>query len=129
MTQKLKLLGKVYIGFGPLYNSLSGAHSIVKTAFGFDFPWSHKLIPERILLRKLNKKSNRKVNSIEELGLNKWTLKNYKKLLLNSGLAVEYFKVNSSDKSVSKLFTLISKIPFLTEYFSFNIYCILQKNK
>jgi len=127
MIKKLKPFGKTYIGFGPLYNSLSGAHSVVKMAIGLDIPWGHKIIPERIILNKLNKKNNRKVNSIQELGLNKWSLKDFKNLILNSDLSVVYFKVNSSGKRISKLFTLASRIPFLREYFSFNIYCILQK--
>lgn len=33
----------------------------------------------------------------------------------------------SSNHPVSRLFTLISRIPGLEEYFSHNIYCILEK--
>ena len=129
MKNRLQQNGKIYIGFGDLYNSPLGDHSIVKNALKVAVPWGHKIVPESILIKRLNKHRENKINSIQELGLNKWSLKDYKKLLKNSGLSVVFFKVNNSDKIISKLFSLIGKIPLLEEYFSFNIYCILQNNK
>lgn len=48
-------------------------------------------------------------------------------LFQRSSLKIVSFKVNCSNHPVSKLFTLISRIPGLEEYFSHNIYCILER--
>ena len=128
MKNRLNQHGKIYIGFGPLYNSPFGDHQIVKHAMKVKIPWGHIIVPESILINRLNKHRENKITSIQELGLNKWSLRDYERLLKNSGLSVIFFKVNNSDKIVSKLFALIGKIPLLKEYFAFNIYCILQTN-
>lgn len=123
MAKRLKKGGRVYAGFGPLYNSPFGDHRRTRAVL----PWFHLIIPEPVLLRRINKKRARKVASIEELGLNKHSLKEYRELFQQSSLSIVSFKVNCSNNPVSQLFTLISKIPGLEEYFSHNIYCILQK--
>ena len=123
MYKRLKKGGRVYIGFSPLYNSYYGDHKRTKALL----PWFHLIIPESILIWRLNRKRMEKINSIQELGLNKYSLKNYKNILGNSQFSIISFKVNCSDNLLLKLFTLIRKIPFLKEYFSHNIYCVLEK--
>ena len=41
---------------------------------------------------------------------------------------IEYFNTNQSDHPVSVIFNLLSRIVFLKEFFTYNIYCILKKN-
>ncbi|MFA5033363.1 MAG: class I SAM-dependent methyltransferase [bacterium] len=119
---------KAYIGFGPLYNSPLGDHGITKLIFGIRIPWAHSVFPESFLVRKWNKKyPGNKIKSISELGLNMFSLTEFKNAFYESGLEVEYFKVNSSTTITSQIFSLFQCLPFISEYFSHNIYCILRK--
>ena len=123
MKKRLKIGGKMYIGFGPLYNSPYGDHSLTKALL----PWGHLIVPEAFLIKRLNKHSNKKITSIYDLGLNKLSFDQFKNLFYTSELRVIYFHVNVSSNPISRLFSLIRRIPFLEEYFTHNVYCILEK--
>ncbi|MDD5528964.1 MAG: class I SAM-dependent methyltransferase [bacterium] len=119
---------KVYIGFGPLYNSPLGDHGITKLIFGIRIPWAHSIFSESFLVKKWNKKHpGNKIKSISKLGLNMFSFAEFKNTFYKSGLKVEYFKVNTSTTIISKIFSLFQCLPFISEYFSHNIYCILRK--
>jgi len=122
MKKRLRKGGKIYIGIGPLYNSPYGDHKRTK-AF---IPWGHLIFPETFLLRRLNKHRQEKITSIYELGLNKLSLAEYKTLFYNSGLHVSYFRVNVNNP-ISRLFSLIRRVPFLEEFFPI-IYIAFWKN-
>lgn len=125
MSKRLKKGGRIYIGFAPLYNSPFGDHKRTE-AF---IPWGHLIIPESILLKRISRKRGKKIEFIKDLGLNKLSLKEYRKLFDNSGLSIIYFQVNCGNNPIMKLFSLLRKIPGLEELFSYNIYCILQKDR
>ena len=124
MKRCLKLDGLIYIGFGPLYNSPFGDHGITKAII----PWGHLLIKESVLINRLNRNLKNKINSIYDLGLNKMSLADYQRVFQESGFSIIYFRINQSSNIISKLFSIIRRIPFLEEYFSHNIYCILKKS-
>jgi len=119
----LKRNGKAYIGFGPLYNSYNGDHGRTQ----LKLPWMHVILPEKFIVNRFNKKNNNKIDRIEDLGLSKYSYHEYKKIFENSKFTIEYFKTNFSDHPIGKFFNLLSKIKFLEEYFTFNIYCVLSK--
>jgi len=123
MKQKLKIEGMMYIGFGPLWNSPYGDHRRTKAII----PWGHLIFSESFLINRVNKHRQNKVFSLYDLGLNKLSLSEYKELFYNSGLTVLYFRANMSNNPISKLFTLLSRISFLEEYFTHQLYCILKK--
>lgn len=123
MKNRLKQRCKIYVGFAPLYNSPFGDHGRTKTKI----PWGHLIVPESIIIKRLNKHRKDKISSIQELGLNKWSLSDYEKLFKVSGLSIVFFKVNHSESLLAKLVNMISKIPLLKEYFSHNLFCILEK--
>lgn len=126
MRDRLKPGGKIYIGFGPLWNSPYGDHR--RTRVGF--PWGHVLLNESFLIKHVNRLGgycNQKVNSIQDLGLNKFSLADYRRFFTESGLKIVFFQVNHSTRPISRLFSSLRKLPYLEEYFSHNIYCILQK--
>lgn len=116
--------GIVYLGFGPLYNAFNGDHGFTQ----LKFPWLHALLPENFIIKFYNKKNDKKIKSIEDLGLNKYTLKQYKNLFKKSKFEILYFKTNLSDHPFSIVFDLFKNVPVLKEYFTNNIYCILKKN-
>ena len=124
MSKRLKQGGRIYIGFAPLYNSPFGDHKRTEAII----PWGHLMIPQSVLLKKVSKKRGKKIESIADLGLNKMSFKQYQELFENSGLSIVYFRVNCGKNPILKLFALLRKIPGLEEFFSYNIYCILQKD-
>ena len=85
------------------------------------------ILSERIIINRYNKKNRNKINRIEDLGLSKYSFKDYKKIFKESKFKIDYFITNQSDHPVGKIFNFLSKIYFLNEYFTFNIYCILEK--
>jgi SAM-dependent methyltransferase len=123
MKARLKRGGRLYAGFSPLYNSPFGDHRRT----GLRCPWAHAFVPERRIIRRLHRQGRTDVNSIQDLGLNALSLAQYKTILRESGMEIAYLRVNVSKNPLLWLFTCLARIPFLTEYFSHNLYCILVK--
>jgi hypothetical protein len=73
--------------------------------------------------------SNNQITSIYDLGLNKLSLSDYRKIFQDSGLKVVSFKVNvGRGNIILRLFSFIGFVfPFLEEYFAHNVYAILKK--
>tara|TARA_B100001027_G_scaffold207113_1_gene171258 strand:- start:1591 stop:2355 length:765 start_codon:yes stop_codon:yes gene_type:complete len=126
MKGRLKSGGMIVSGFGPLYNSPMGHHK----RFTFKFPFAHILFSEKYLFKRLNSvNKDAKYKNLNDLGLNGLSFRQYKEILLtNNDLEVIAFETNVSDrKFINSIFTFLSRIPFLTEYFVHNIYCVLYK--
>ena len=115
--------GKAYLGFGPLYNFYNGDHG--RTLMYL--PWFHLLFSDQFIINRVNKKSNLQINKIEDLGLNKYSFKDYEKIIKNSNFQIKFYITNQSDHPISKIFNLLSKLKIFKEYCTYNIYCILQK--
>ncbi|NVO10334.1 MAG: class I SAM-dependent methyltransferase [Bacteroidales bacterium] len=126
MKNKLKIGGKLIVGFGPLYNSPWGDHNRLK----HKLPWAHIFFSEKYFINKLNKHREKKITSIYDLGLNGYSLKKYIDLFNNTeGFTVIDFRTNVSKKVLMKVFNLFTYIPILREYFTYNIYCVLERIK
>ena len=123
MKKRLKPGGIMYIGFSPLYNSPYGDHRYTRAVI----PWGHVFFSEKFLVKRANKVRKDKISSIYGLGLNKWKFADYKKLFYESGLKVSYFKPNNSSRTIARIFSVFRHIKLLEEYFTFNLYCILEK--
>tara|TARA_B100001559_G_C16429310_1_gene589050 strand:+ start:63 stop:809 length:747 start_codon:yes stop_codon:yes gene_type:complete len=117
--------GEVFVGFGPLYNSYNGDHGRTQ----LKIPWMHVILSDKLIINRYNKNNKNRINSIEDLGLSKYSFKEYKKIFNQSKFEIKYFITNQSDHPVGKVFNILSKINFLKEFFTFNIYCILKKIK
>lgn len=115
--------GKVYSGFGPLYNFFNGDHGRVFPII----PWFHLLLPQSFLINRINKKNKNKISSITELGLNMYSLKEYMSMFDNSKFKIDYLKKNMSNNKILFIFKILSKFKILEEYFTFNIFTILRK--
>jgi SAM-dependent methyltransferase len=124
MIDRLKSGGKIYIGFSPLYNSPFGDHGRSKTFL----PWGHLIVPESVWLSRLNKRYPEKnIRCVADLGLNGASFARFKSIFYGSGLEVTCFAVNRSKHPVVRLFSLLRRVPFLEEYLSCNLYCVLEK--
>ena len=123
MNKILATNGKVFSGFGPLYNFFNGDHGRTKSIF----PWFHLILPNSFIIKRINKKQKKQIASIEELGLNLYSLKKYLEVFKNSNFQIEMLKKNCSNNPVSIIFKLMSKIKFLEEFCTFNIFLVLKK--
>ena len=129
ISSRLQPGGRIYAGFGPLYNAPSGDHGRTHTPT----LWGHLLVPEQTIFERLNRHRKTTISSVHDLGLNGMSLQDYKRAFRESGLSVEYFRVNQGalgpwpHQLVYAFASLLRKIPFLEEYFTINIYCILEK--
>lgn len=124
ISDKLNPNGLFVAAIGPLYYSPWGDHNRLKHCL----PWSHLIFSEHYFFKKLNKKSGRRITSLNDLGLNGLKLKEYRSIFNNTtGLEVIDFRTNVSEKLLMKLFNLFSHIPFLEEFFTYNIHCVLKK--
>jgi ubiquinone/menaquinone biosynthesis C-methylase UbiE len=136
MKRRLKAGGRLYAGFGPLYQSPYGDHDRRLVGFrpwGFlgkalaKIPWGH-LVMEPLIIKMQGKHLGKNINSIYELGLNKISVSDFREMITRSGFNVVAFRVNQSSNVASKIFTVFRKIPFLENYFTHNVYCILEKS-
>ena len=129
IKRHLKSGGKLYAEFGPLWNSPFGFHGNINGwNFGNQNPWGHLLITEEKIVDSWNKSQENKISSLYDLGVNKGSLRDYRRIIKNSNFSIDYFKVNSSNKAKSKILSIFRFLPFLEEYLSHNIYCVLRKN-
>ena len=123
MKRCLKPGGRIYTGYGPLYSAPNGAHGFFGT-----IPWGHLFLPARVLLALANRGRTRKALSLDELNdWNQLSFGAHRDLLCGAGLTVIDFKVNQSRHPLSRLFSLMRRLPGLENYFTHNIYCILEK--
>lgn len=116
--------GKVFAGFGPLYNFYNGDHGRTQ----LKLPWLHVLLPEKFIINRYNAKNQNQINRIEDLGLSKYSFADYKNIFSGSKFEIEYFVTNKTDNPILKTFNFLSKVKILSEYFTYNIYCVLKKN-
>ncbi|MFW5803863.1 MAG: class I SAM-dependent methyltransferase [bacterium] len=124
LKNKLKIGGKIITGFGPLYNSPWGDHNLSP----IKLPWFHLIIGKKKLINNINKKRKKKLKHIYDAGLNGYSLKKILSILYNTnGLSVINLRTNVSYSPLAYLFKLLAIMPFLKEFFTFNIYCILKR--
>lgn len=135
MEKRLKPGGKIFIGFGPLYTSPYGDHDRRRTCFSSLgvlgkflalIPWGH-LFMESLIIKMAALHTGKDVNSMYDLDLNKMSVSDFRKAFQESGFTVIDFLVNQSSSLKSKISSLFCKIPFLQNYFTHSIYCILEK--
>lgn len=120
----LKPGGRLYAGFGPLYNSPAGYHDRMH----FGLPWGHLLIPRSWHLALVNRGRKKKIRSLYEADtLNELAFADYAKIFPESVLDMILFRVNQSEHIISKIMTPLRRIPFVREYCTHNIYCIMGK--
>jgi hypothetical protein len=83
-------------------------------------------VPEEILLRRVQKLGV-SAQTVEDLGLNKLRVHDYRKILRECGARVVLYKENNSEKLLARLLSPLQRLRALERYLTFNIYCILEK--
>ena len=125
MKKRLKPGGRIYAGFGPLWNSPYGDHRMTNSIV----PWGHLLKPEWMIIGGNNPRRKPNIKSIDDLRLNRLSLADYRRVFGESGMNIVRFEVNLSGSIVSKVLSLFRRLPLLEEYCTHNIYCILEKQR
>jgi SAM-dependent methyltransferase len=123
--------GKLIIGFSPLWKSPYGGHIKALSRW----PWIHILFSESLLMSELKRFfRNDNLQSFKQVagGINKMTLGRYLRIVQDSGLKIDFLRINTSsnwkDKCVLFFFNVLRLIPFLKEYFTVNLYSILDSD-
>ena len=129
MRLRLKPGGRIYTGFEPLWPSPFGGHGRIHKHLPLPgLPWGHLLVTEKYILQQVNRTREQPVHSIVELGLNKLSVHDYRRIFRESGLRVLTFRVNCpAGRMRGKILTLLGKVPFLTKYMAYNVHAVLEK--
>lgn len=115
----LKPGGRVFLGFGPLYNSPLGDHKLI----GFGIPWLHLFLDKLGLAPRFFPAKYK----LLEKELNRLSFEDMHALLENSALNLTFFEVNAGQSLQLKICRRLRRIKCIEEYFSVNIYAILTK--
>lgn len=135
IEKRLRPGGKVYAGFGPLYASPYGDHDRRRVAFASwgllgralaALPWGH-LFLERAIVRAYNRRCGTSAASLRDLGLNKLFYREYARAFRTSGLRVLKLAKNRGPGRLAAAFRTLAKIPFLEDFCTYNLYCVLEK--
>jgi SAM-dependent methyltransferase len=130
LAEIVKLLapgGAVAIG-NPPWKSFYGGH----TNFMTRFPWVHLIFPERVVMKVRRKyRPNEAATCYEEVrgGMNRMTVKKFKRIMASSGLHEEFFALNKGTHPAHRVLRLLSKLPFGREIFTANMYGIWRADK
>jgi len=120
--ESLKPGGRVYAGFGPLYNSPFGDHGILRSPV----PWTHVLLRRQVDAERTSIVSREKIAFLKQ-ELNMLPLRRYEEILRNCGLTILDWRYNVSRHPAMKIFSLMRAVTPLREYFTASIYVILEK--
>jgi SAM-dependent methyltransferase len=121
----LKPGGKLYAGFGPLYNSPFGDHRLL----GLKAPWAHLILFPSLMKRQLPFHAWKRAECEKVLDeLNCFSFAKMQKTLKGSPFVELSFDVNKSTHPLMKLFNLARHIPFLRELFTVSIYIVYQRS-
>lgn len=135
MRRRLAPGGRIYAGFGPIYTSPYGDHDRRRKAFepmGWRgralarIPWGHLFLESKIIAMA-NRNGGRKASSMRDLNLNTRSASDYRRAFAASGLDTLEYRTNQSTRLTSKILSVTSMLPFLEDYCTHNIYCVLKK--
>jgi SAM-dependent methyltransferase len=126
---RLKPGGRLYTAFAPLYYSVYGGHGRIHNALPFPWlPWGHLLVTDRHIVRRVNRSRRQPVSSVAELGLNKLSVGDYRRVFEQSGMTVVSFRTNLPARGKrSKALSVLSRLPCLEKYATHSIVAVLER--
>jgi len=131
---RLRVGGRAYIGFGPLYHSPIGDHGWIRAALPFgdrvQVPWGHLIAPKKWIMKRIARREGKPAHNTFDwpfLALNQVTARQFRRLFEESGMRVVSCRSNVNYSLAGRLFGLVGRIPILEKYFTLNMYTILQR--
>lgn len=134
MKKRLAPGGRIYTGFGPIYTSPFGDHDRRKTILAASgtagriiprIPWGHLFLEKR-LVEVYNRRNERKITSLGDLGLNKLAPSDYRRAFRDAGLDAVLLRKNRGGGAPGRLVALLGIFPPLADYCTYNLYCVLE---
>jgi SAM-dependent methyltransferase len=114
--------GAAWIGFSPLYRSPWGDHGRT----GLRIPWSHAVLPPRLVLAAASRHQQRPITSLPDLELNGVTPDEFRRSVDAAGLSVAQIRFNQGDRAMLRVFDRLRRIPALEPLFTVSIYAVLR---
>lgn len=130
IERRLRPGGLLLAGFGPLYRSPRGDHGGAEVRL----PWGHLIYDETRLVGRLNRRHDRSLTSLLDLGMNGLAFKDFHYLFRTCHLEPLCWRINRGDgSSLPKRFLYafaraMAGSPVLREFLVFNVYAILRKS-
>ena len=123
LARLLKPGGKLIVGFSPLYYSPFGDHGRLHLPRGL---WLHAFLPDRVALKWLSFRAGTKFNSMGDIGLNKITPRQFRKLFAQSTWKEVAIRYNRGGRRLLPLMSRIRRISWLERYFTVSIYAVFE---
>lgn len=127
VSDMLRVGGKLYTGYAPLYNAPWGDHGRFKVPFQ-KIPWMHLAFPKTWLFKRISRIEGRRIEKFGDLGLNGLSFAEHKRILSASSMETIFFEVNNQSRPSVWLINLLRRLPVLHEMLAISIFAILQKN-
>lgn len=131
ICKRLKIGGRAYIGFGPLFHSPYGDHGWMRKHLPFkNLPWSHIYLPRKWSYRLISRSLGYEVrNTINwpYLGLNQLTMREFIKLFEQSGMNIISLNRGKHASIMGRIIDIFANFPILGKYLSDRIYVVLEK--
>jgi SAM-dependent methyltransferase len=131
MTREMARLlvphGLIAVGFGPLYYSPFGDHG--RFLGRRLLPWLPILVPERLLLRLARRRTDQKINSVADLGLNKLEPEGFRDIFAEPTWRLLRVEYNRGGKPLMGIMRALRRLRPLEKLFTVNIYAILRKEQ
>lgn len=126
LSRILKSGGRMYASWGPLWNSITGGHALMRFN-GMLIPFGHRIFTKQSLKNYAAKHPKRTINTIRDVGLNGLSLRDYERHFSQSPFEVVSWKSNRGASSLYPLFNILAGLPLMREAFTLNVYAVFER--
>jgi SAM-dependent methyltransferase len=113
--------GILYVGFSPLFYSPFGHHGRI----GLRVPWAHALLPRKLVYAAAARHNGRHIDSLEDIGLNGLTPRQFRAACQSSGLHLRRIAYNRGDKRLLRLLNATRRFRPFEKFATVSIYAEL----
>lgn len=124
IAARLKEDGLLLAGFSPLYFSPFGDHG--RYLGSLRLPWLPVILPEPILFFLASHIRKIDVRSAADVGLNKLTPKQFRKIVSDQGWMPVTLEYNKGGRRGMRLMRVLRQVPILEKFFTVSIYAQLR---
>ena len=115
--------GEIWAGFSPLFHSPKGDHGRT----GLRLPWAHVVLPRAVVLRAAARHRGHPVRSLDDLGLNGMTARQFRRHVAEAGLELVDVRYNRSDKRLVRALGRVRRFGPLETPATVGVYAVLRR--